>query len=228
MEASDFKERLAIFKADLKDAQLVGVSKYSDFGDMLVAYEAGLRDFGESKVQDLTEKALVFEEKKCQQVRWHFIGQLQSNKVQALLRTPHLFAIHSVGSLKLLQEIYKRSADFTGESLKIFLQVNTSDEAEKSGFTNIGELKEAIDFGLKEANPKISLYGLMTMGSIRSDDFEEAAHKSFKELANLKAQIQKDYKDIPDLKLSMGMSQDYLIAVSYGADFVRIGSALFK
>ena len=227
MDKTLFQTRLAHLLDEIKGAHLVAVTKYSSIDDMLVAYAAGVYHLGENKVQDLMAKSLYFENHHLENIRWHFIGNLQSNKIKDLLKVPHLEAIHSVDSLKILQEIYKREQDFQGERLKIFLQIKTSDEKEKSGFENKTELKEAIDLMLSKKDSKIVLHGLMTMGSIRSSNFEEAAHSSFLQLKKMRDDLQNEYGGPSPLKLSMGMSQDYAIALIYGADYVRIGSALF-
>lgn len=227
MKASDLGPRLTKFRAELGKTCLIGVTKYSTLEDTLTAYEAGLYDLGENKVQDLTFKAQHFHEKDLDLIRWHFIGHLQSNKVKDLYKVPGLYAIHSVDSLKLLKELYKRESEFKGSSLKIFLQFNTSKEEEKSGFESLEELREAVDFCLSQKGSRITLHGLMTMGSIRESDFVAAAHHSFSELQGLKEVLLLSFKELLSLKLSMGMSQDYKIALSYGADYVRIGSALF-
>lgn len=226
------KERLsANIKAlatKLKDAKLVAVSKYSDIEDVAQAFDLGLKDFGENRVQDLMAKAQYFKENNLVDVKWHFIGNLQSNKVKELLQVPNLYAIHSVSSLSLLKEIYKR-IDLYDESaeLKIFLQINTSLEDEKSGLETSTEINEALEFIKKENNPKIKLYGLMTMGSIRSEDFVKSAHECFQKLYDLKVQIQSDW-GYKNLELSMGMSQDFEIAIEHHASYIRIGSAIFK
>jgi hypothetical protein len=150
---------------------------------------------------------------------------VQSNKVKDLLRIPNLHAIHSIDSVKLLEEILKYRDLFQGTELNLFFQVNTSKEAEKSGFESLEDLERAIEILLKEKSP-FKLKGLMTMGTMRTETFETEAKRCFSELKELRDAIQKKYS-LPELKLSMGMSQDYKIALTVGADFVRIGSAIF-
>jgi pyridoxal phosphate enzyme (YggS family) len=228
MEKPEFKKRLLEIQNVLGKTTLVAVTKYSPVEDMLMAYEAGLYDFGENKVQDLATKSQSFVEKGLSDVRWHFIGHLQTNKVRDLFKIKALTAIHSVDSLKLLQELYKKEHELDSKSLSFFLQMNTSGEEEKSGFESLAELKEGIDLIMTKEGSKLKFEGLMTMGSIRAEDFEAAAHKSFSKLKLIKEGLLKDYKGLKELKLSMGMSQDYKIALSYDADYVRIGSALFQ
>jgi pyridoxal phosphate enzyme (YggS family) len=228
MEKPEFKKRLLEIQNMLGKTTLVAVTKYSPLEDMFMAYEAGLYDFGENKVRDLALKSELFVEKGLSNVRWHFIGHLQTNKVRDLFKIKSLTAIHSVDSLKLLQEMYKKEHDLDAKSLSFFLQMNTSGEEEKSGFESLGELKEAMDLIMTMERSKLKFEGLMTMGSIRAEDFAAAAHSSFSKLKLIKEELLRDYKRLKDLKLSMGMSQDYKIALSYDADYVRIGSALFQ
>jgi uncharacterized pyridoxal phosphate-containing UPF0001 family protein len=111
------------------------------------------------------------------------------------------------------------------DKLNIFLQFNTSHETEKSGFLTVDELYEAINLIIKE--PKFHFMGLMTMGTIRTETIEAEATRCFTDLHNLKNQIEKNFH-LDNLKLSMGMSGDYQIAIKAGSDFVRIGSKIFK
>lgn len=228
MEKPEFKKRLLEIHNALGKTTLVAVTKYSPVEDMLMAYESGLFDFGENKVQDLAMKSQSFVDKGLLSIRWHFIGHLQSNKVRDLFKIKSLTAIHSVDSLKLLQEMYKREHELVSKSLSFFLQMNTSGEEEKSGFESLAELKVALDLIMTKEGSKLKFEGLMTMSSIRAEDFEAAAHSSFGKLKLIKEELLKDYKELKELKLSMGMSQDYKIALSYDTDYVRIGSALFQ
>jgi len=214
-------------KAECKQAILVAVTKYSPLEDVLLAFDAGVSDFGENRTSDLMEKAQAFHERNLSKVRWHFIGHLQSNKVKELYKIPNLFAVHSVDSIRLLEEMYKREGEFKGRELKIFLQVKTSEEAEKSGFETLEELSEAIELMNTKRDSKLKLHGLMTMGAIRTENFEVDARKSFQSLKRVRDSLREKFQ-LPDLKLSMGMSQDYQIALSEGADYIRVGSLIFK
>jgi pyridoxal phosphate enzyme (YggS family) len=209
---------------DTEEVRLIAVTKYSPVEDVVFAYEANQFDFGENRVTDLKEKAEYFYEHSLKSVRWHFIGHLQSNKVKELLKIPNLYSIHSIDSLKLIEELLKRKNEFDG-ILNIFLQVNTSHEDEKSGFESTEELYKGIELLLAE--PKFKFYGLMTMGTIRTDHPVEEAHRCFKELAELKNKIENDF-NLKDLKLSMGMSNDYQIALAHGTSYIRIGTKIFK
>lgn len=208
------------------DVTLVAVTKYSDILDLFIAYEHEQYDFGENKVQVLEEKAKEFAKLNRSQVKWHFIGNLQSNKVSRLLKIPNLFSIHSVTSKKLLEIILKKQNLFSGNRLDLFLEVNTSGESEKHGFSNMEEIVEAIELVKSYDQSRIKIVGLMTMGKIRTDNFEKDALFCFSKLRLIKEDIDKTCS--LSLKLSMGMSRDYHIAVAEGADVVRVGSTLFK
>lgn len=197
---------------------LLAVSKTKPIEMIEEAYLFGQRDFGENKVQDLFEKANSLSHLK--DIRWHFIGTLQSNKINKLLSVPNLYAIHSVDSLSLIDKIIKKN---TEKKIKLFLQVNTSGEEAKSGFQDFEQLDQAIS-KLKNLE-SFYISGLMTIGSIRAEDFEKAARACFKQLVEFRNRLSQKH-DI-NLELSMGMSQDYEIAISYGSDWVRIGSDIF-
>lgn len=207
-------------------AQLIAVSKYSPVEEIVMAYESGHRDFGENRVPELKEKALYFSLHKMDRVKWHFIGHLQSNKVKDLLRIPNLYAIHSVDSIKLIEELLKREHELFEKKIKIFLQFNTSKEEEKSGFENIDELFSAIEL-LMTNKGAYEFFGLMTMGPIRTEDITGEAERSFKELINVKKSVEDKFQ-ISNLHLSMGMSGDYKVALSLGTHFIRIGTMIFK
>lgn len=227
MNKNELEERLNLVKNDLNGAVLVAVSKYSPVEDVALAYSLGQMDFGENRVADLAAKAGSFQFNQRQNVRWHFIGTLQTNKVKELMKVPNLYAIHSVSSKKLLEEILRREGEFQGPELNLFFQLNTSKEEEKSGFDTVEEMAEAIEFLLTKKKSNLICRGLMTMGSIREENFEEAAKKSFHELREARDYLGKKF-NLKDLKLSMGMSQDYKIALKEGADYVRVGSLIFK
>lgn len=224
---SKVKAALKKLKSEVKKARLVAVSKYVSIEDVKEAYNLGQLDFGENRVQELIEKATSFQNLGLEKVRWHFIGHLQTNKVRELLKVPRLWAIHSVDSIRLLEELLKRENDFKGDELKIFFQVKTSSEEEKSGFESEEELAQAIQMINSKKGTKFKVYGLMTMGPIRTDYFEEAAVRSFELLKKIRDEISSRFA-IKDLKLSMGMSRDYKLALDAGADFIRVGSLIFK
>lgn len=215
--SQEIAKNLEIIKKELgHKAKLVAVSKTWPASDVRLAYQAGQRIFGENKVQELLEKSEELSD--LEDLQWHFIGHLQSNKLNMLLKCRNLVSIHSIDSIKLLNKLLKKPIDIDDRP-EIFLQMNTSGEKEKGGLEGIYELREAIELINKSESYKLK--GLMTIGSIRSDDFEAAAMRSFDELARFRDQID------PNLELSMGMSQDYRIAIEKGSDWVRIGSKIF-
>ncbi len=190
-------------------ANLLIVSKNKSVDEIGYLYSLGQRDFGENKVQELAEKAFLL---KDLDINWHFIGNLQANKINKLIEIQNLRYIHSLSSKKLISEFAKKDV----KDLHFFLQINTSNEQEKSGFAPL-ELSEAI-----ELSKSLNVIGLMTIGKIRSDNFELDAKKSFLVLKELKSRYNKDYQ------LSMGMSQDFQWALEFETDWVRIGSKVFE
>ena len=240
-------QALQRIKHQLGPVQLVAVSKYTGLEEITHAYEMGQRDFGENRVQDLLNKNEQLAHLK--DLRWHFIGHLQRNKVKDLLKVDRLTAIHSVDSQALLEKIITARLEEAQERratrvpkdtpgagcggkgnwqpLDLFFEVNTSGEEEKSGFRESKLLIQVFQQALKEAGPaQLHPLGLMTMGTFRTDNTESEAHRCFKQLQDLKWEIEQSL-GIKDLKLSMGMSSDYQIALQYGADYVRIGSQIF-
>lgn len=220
------RENLEQIKKNLHQATLIAVSKFKPIDDLIAAYEAGQRDFGENRVQELKDKSLYFETHGFKDIRWHFIGHLQTNKVNSLLKTPNLAYIHSVDSLNLLQELYKKEALLQGRKVQFLLEIKTSDEEEKEGIESEEELLEIM--GLIQARKQSALMfaGLMTMGKIRTDHLLNDARLCFQKLKLKREALEKNY-GFSSLKLSMGMSQDWPVAVEEGADFIRVGSAIF-
>lgn len=228
MTKSEIAKKLTALKKELKSSSLIAVTKYSPLEEVVLAYEAHQYDFGENRVADLALKAGDFLNAERSKVRWHLIGHLQSNKVQTLFKIPNLYAIHSVDSIHLLEELIKHESALVVPEVKFFFQVNTSHEVEKSGFESKEELNRAVELIMKRPSSKLKFYGLMTMGTIRTAEFEVSAQRCFKDLASIAHQLEVSFGLKNKLKLSMGMSQDYKIALSCGSDFIRIGSALFK
>jgi pyridoxal phosphate enzyme (YggS family) len=195
----------------LSNITLVAVSKTKPVEDILELYNLGHRDFGENYVQELTEKA----EKLPNDIRWHFIGHLQSNKVRSIV--PFIYLVHGVDSLKLLKEIDKQ-AEKNKRVIDCLLQVHIAQEETKFGFDE-NELL-ALEIG-QFANVKIK--GLMGMASLT-----ENVNKIRTEFKHLKTIYDKLSTLTPQLSiLSMGMSADYKIAIEEGSNMVRIGSLLF-
>ncbi|RMD48062.1 MAG: YggS family pyridoxal phosphate-dependent enzyme [Ignavibacteria bacterium] len=193
---------------------LIGVSKYQPLEAIKEAYEAGLRNFGENKAQELRDKSAEF----TGEFNWHFIGHLQTNKVKYVIEPAEY--IHSVESIKLASEIQKR-AEQIGKVQKIFLEIKTSGEATKFGLQNKDEIFETAEFCREQ--PNLKLDGLMTMAPYTDD--EEEIRKSFTSLRNLKDELNSSGFSLNHL--SMGMSGDWELAVEEGATMLRIGTAIF-
>jgi PLP dependent protein len=212
---------------------LVAVSKIQPIQLIQELYDMGQRDFGENYVQELIAKEAVLPK----DIRWHFIGHLQSNKVKYIAPFVHL--IHGVDSEKLLKEINKEAAK-NERTIKCLLQVHIAEEETKFGF-DMEEVKEAIT-RIMSNYTNTDVCGLMGMASF-SDD-ENKVRSEFRKLHTLFNEINEQLKqqdihsvtDAPNLELlnlkplnllSMGMSGDYRIALEEGSNMIRIGSLLF-
>ncbi len=214
--------------AELKDKKvtLIAVSKTKPVDDILELYHLGQRDFGENYVQELVEKYAQLPK----DIRWHFIGHLQSNKVKLI--APFVSLIHSMDSEKLLKEINKQ-AQKNNRKIDCLLQVHIAKEETKFGLDE-KELKEVIEATNytnytnegKSDFKNICIKGLMGMASFTDD--EKVVRKEFQ---SLKASFNK-YAQLSTVNcqlsiLSMGMSADYKMAIEEGSNMVRIGSLLF-
>ena len=199
-----------------EEITLVAVSKTYPVEAIESAYELGCRDFGENKVQELLYKM----EQVKYPVRWHFIGHLQTNKVKYIVGKVAL--IHSVDSVKLLEEIEKQSAKQDIIS-NVLLEVNISQEESKFGF-NKSELKDVYD--KVKTLKHICVKGLMTVAPYVE---KEALNRPiFREIFQIAVDMQKQKNDnIRNEILSMGMSNDYKVAIQEGSTMIRIGTALF-
>ncbi len=201
---------------DSQKVELIAVSKTKPVADILALYELGQRDFGENYVQELRDK----QSQLPQDIRWHFIGHLQSNKVKFIL--PFVYMIHGVDSYKLLKEINKQAAKLQRQ-INCLLQVHIAQEETKFGFSR-AELDEAIVNLTGEQLPFVHIRGLMGMASLTND--EAVIRKELSGLKNIFDEYKARYFTQFD-NLSMGMSSDYKIAVEEGSSMVRIGSLLF-
>jgi pyridoxal phosphate enzyme (YggS family) len=213
-------EKFEEIKHDLqnKDCTLVAVSKTKPVAAILELYERGHRDFGENYVQELLEKAPQLP----QDIRWHFIGHLQSNKVKYL--APFIHLIHGVDSAKLLKEINKQGAK-VNRKIPVLLQVHIAQEETKFGFDE-AELEQLAASADLEKMEHVLIRGLMGMASF-SDD-KAIVQEEFGRLAAMYNRLKS--QPIPQMEftiLSMGMSGDYDLALEAGSNMVRIGSLLF-
>jgi len=196
--------------------ELVAVSKTKPMKMILEAQEAGIIHFGENKVQELKRK--MDEEETS--VSWHFIGHLQTNKIKYILEKMKL--IHSVDSLKLAEKISQMSMDI-GKNTQVLLQVNTSGEESKFGFS-----REEVWKNLESltALPNLELKGLMTMAPLTNDI--KRISDCFSGLRVLAEKIKQQNILNAEMKyLSMGMSSDYEIAIKEGSNMLRIGTMIF-
>lgn len=199
-----------------EDVKLVAVSKNFPEDAVLVAYKQGQLIFGENRVQELVKKKPLLPE----DIRWHLIGSLQRNKVKDIISKVEL--IHSVDSVKLAGEISKQ-AQKAGLEVNILIQVNISGENSKQGFSPEELLGSIQDIATL---PGIKIKGLMTMAP-QADDPEEVrpVFSALKKLSQTIALM--NVKGVEMQELSMGMSDDFKVAVEEGATLVRIGSRIF-
>lgn len=215
------KEAYLAISSELKNSEvtLVAVSKTKPSSDILELYELGHRDFGENYVQELEDKAAQLPP----DIRWHFIGHLQSNKVKFIAPFVHL--VHGVDSLKLLQEINKQALK-NGKVIDCLLQIYIAKEETKFGLDE-KELEELMAYLQKEHPLKnIRIRGFMGMASF--SDNPEQVRAEFRQLKILYDQYQSLRSPAFRIDtLSMGMSGDYKIALEEGGNMARIGSLLF-
>ena len=199
------------------DVTLIAVTKTVDVDKVLEAIECGVTDVGENKPQELARKYEIIGDK----VRWHLIGSLQTNKVKYIIDKVHM--IHSLDRVGLCEEIQKR-AEKIDRVIDCLVQVNISKEDSKHGL----EEEDVIDF-IKDVSSKynnINIKGLMTMAPFTDD--EDKIRTVFKKLNNLSLKIEN--LNIPKVSmnyLSMGMSNDYKIAIEEGSTIVRVGTSIF-
>src|SRR5947208_2396517 len=198
----------------IDDVELVAISKTHDAVKVREAIEAEQSLFGESRVQEARVKIPELPSN----LRWHFVGHLQKNKIRHAL--PLFELIHSVDSLALAQDI-NRTAEEDGLHPRVLLEVNVAGEGSKFGFTP-EKLREDLENLL--ALPRLSILGLMTIPPIA--DEAEASRKYFVELRELRDRLQTEFH-VDLAQLSMGMTQDFAIAVEEGATLVRVGTAIF-
>ena len=212
---SNIKE---LWKALPEHATLVAVSKTRPFADILEAYQAGQRIFGENRVQEMTEKQPLLPK----DIQWHLIGHLQTNKVKYI--APFVTLIHGVDSLRLLKEI-DRQAKRNNRVINCLLQMFIAEEETKFGL-NEQELEEIINSEEFKTFENIKVIGLMGMATYT--EFDEQIKKEF---THLKAIFDKHKTHItPNFELttlSMGMSGDYKIALECGSTMLRVGSNIF-
>jgi len=195
------------------DIQLVAVTKQVSIETAQQAVKLGLKNFGENKAQELLKKSQAIPG-----VQWHFIGRIQTNKIKYIV--PNSEIIHSVWRIKELVEIDKRAYNLK-KIQRVLIEVNVSGEDSKAGIR-----PEDLKSFLKEAErfKNVELIGFMTMAPFVEDP--ESIRWVFRKLRELRDEYQRNYPNL--VHLSMGMSNDYEIAVEEGATILRIGTAIFK
>lgn len=199
---------------DIDDIRLIAVSKTNPLSMILEGVNAGLIDFGENKAIEFRDKSELVKKN----LIWHFIGHLQTNKVKYVIKNADY--IHSVDSIKLAAEIDKRASQIN-KIQNVLFEVNTSDEDAKFGLRSYDELSELVS--KCEELPNLNPVGLMTMASFTQN--EDALRGSFKKLKEMYNKINSKYNSI--VELSMGMTNDFTIAIEEGATMVRVGTAIF-
>tara|TARA_B100000925_G_scaffold24455_1_gene16589 strand:+ start:2792 stop:3448 length:657 start_codon:yes stop_codon:yes gene_type:complete len=195
---------------------LIAVSKYVTSNEIRIAYECGQRDFGENRVPDLINKSKELCDT-CPDIRWHMIGNLQSNKIKNLLNVKNLYAVHSLYEKKHL-EIFNKNLS---SPLRVYFQVNSSKESQKGGVESYSSLIELINMINNEC---LIFAGLMGMGKL--DSSTDELYQSFCDLKQVCMKLETSFNK--KLKVSMGMSSDFELALKAGSNYVRIGSAIFK
>jgi hypothetical protein len=209
---------------DIKDklpegVKLIAVSKFHPAEAVKEAYNAGQRLFGENKVQEMTAKHEVLPK----DIEWHFIGHLQTNKVKYI--APFVAMIHSIDSLHLLTEV-NRQAEKANRVIDVLLQIHIAHEESKFGMT-FGECRELLNEGSWKTLTHVRICGLMGMATF-TDDMEQV-EREFISLQAFLEELKNSWfaGDAAFKELSMGMTDDYPIAVRHGSTFVRIGTLIF-
>lgn len=213
-------DNIAKFKTELGDqVTLVAISKTKPSADIQEAYDAGQRIFGENRPQEMQSKA----EELPNDIQWHMVGHLQSNKVKYI--APFVSLIHSIDKLKLLKEVNKRAKQ-NERCVDVLLQIHIAKEESKFGMDE-EEVKELLDSEGYEKLENVRVVGLMGMATFT--DNESRIEKEFDYLKQLFDELKSSYFSQEDSfgTLSMGMSSDYKIALKAGSTMVRVGSSIF-
>lgn len=212
--------RLAAVRSTLpQGVELVAVSKYHPVEDLMEAYNAGQRIFGENIVQELRQKQPLMPA----DVEWHFLGHLQTNKVKYI--APYVRLIHSIDSFKLLSEVSRQATKY-GRIIDCLLQIHVAQEETKFGFT-FDECREMLGAGEWHSLSGVRLCGVMCMAS-NTDDIDRV-RQDFRQVSQFFTEIKAAYFSGADYFSirSFGMSHDYPIAIDEGSNMVRIGTDIF-
>jgi hypothetical protein len=211
-------ENIKLYKNALPDnVVLVAVSKTKPIEDIMEAYEAGQRDFGENKIQDMAEKY----EALPKDIRWHMIGHVQGNKIKYM--APFVHMVHGIDKSKRLKELNKE-AEKNNRVIDCLLQIHIAKEESKFGFDE-AEAESILRENLADIYPHLRIRGMMGMATFTDDELQ--IRNEFRGL-NKFFQKMKAELSLPDFDtLSMGMSGDFKIAVDENSNMVRIGSSIF-
>ncbi|WRT70082.1 YggS family pyridoxal phosphate enzyme [Kwoniella shivajii] len=252
--AEELKENIESVQAEIDQAasgsgskpQLVAISKIKPASDIKALYDAGYRHFGENYIQEMVDKAAVLPD----DIKWHFVGSLQSNKSKLAASVPNLHVLETLSSIKVADLLQKSIPEDRSNKLNVYIQINTSNEESKSGLPSLSssspaaetenneKKNELVDLAIHiiEKCDKLNLLGLMTIGSIDSShDSASSTNPDFENLKSTRKQlskilIEKGIKNAPneeELELSMGMSADFVQAVKEGSNSVRVGTRIF-
>ncbi|CAN8074939.1 unnamed protein product [Agarophyton chilense] len=204
---------------DSREVRLVAVSKTKPVEVLKQAYDVNQRHFGENYVQELVQKAALMPD----DVKWHFIGSLQSNKAKYLVTVPNLFVVESVDREKTAAALQKAVKNVgRDEKLNVMVQVNTSGEESKSG-CEPGQAADLAAYVVDKCDA-LNLIGVMTIGAFDTSEQPEAFHILRAERDRVAERLKWNKNG---LKLSMGMSADFEAAIKMGSDSVRVGSTIF-
>lgn len=220
----DVQQNIAAIRQHIPSGvTLICVSKFHTVETIMQAYDAGERDFGESRVQEL----LLKQQALPSDIRWHFIGHLQTNKVRQIV--PFVHMIHSVDSVRLL-EVINREAEKIGRRVKVLLEVHVAKEETKSGFMPEEILSIANSLIASSPNslyPWVEICGIMGMATNTDDQTEW--RRCFRKIKSIGEQLLNHSELLNNSapQISMGMSDDYLVAIEEGSTMVRIGSSIF-
>ncbi len=204
---------------DASEVTLLAVSKTKPMEDIVAAYAAGQRAFGENRLEELWQKVEAARELGLDEIRWHMIGSIQSRKTSLTVGPFEL--VHSVDRMKIVIRM-SRDALEAETITEVLLEVNVSGEESKHGFSPAELRKEVAEI---VTLPGIRVHGLMTMAPIVDDP--EKVRSYFAQLRALRDELANQYSSVDWSELSMGMTQDYEVAVEEGATIVRVGSAIF-
>lgn len=202
-----------------ENVQLIAVSKLHPASEVEAAYALGQRDFGENWAQEMREKHEVLP----QDIRWHFIGHLQTNKIKYII--PYVYMIHSIDSFKLLQEVDRQAAKHN-RTVGCLLQFHVATEETKFGFS-MDECEQMLQSPEFSSLKNVAIKGVMGMASFTDDTAQ--VRREFQTLHGFFTKLKEGYfVGNPDFKeLSMGMTSDYPIAIEEGSTIIRVGSAIF-